>query len=167
MDFCRAFRQLGIGDTWIAHVNRSEQGDQRPFGSTFWFNSARSVWNIKLASTSPDGQTLQLAAFHRKSNLGRVRPPVGIKVDFDADRVYFTNVDATTIDEVADKLPLWQRIRGVVRSGPQTLASIAAELNHDNVESLDRVVRKHKDLFTKISGDDGVTRIALVDRRAS
>lgn len=38
---------------------------------------------------------------------------------------------------------------------------------HDNVESLDRVVRKHKDLFMKVAGSDGVTRVALVERRAS
>lgn len=167
MDYNRAVRQLGIGCSLIAHVNKSENGDQRPFGSTFWHNSARSTWNLKLASTSPDGQTLHLAAFHRKSNLGRLRPPVGIKVEFDGDRVYFTNVDAATIDEVADKLPLWQRIRTVVRTGPQTLAAIASELNHDNVESLDRVVRRHKGLFTRVAGKDGVSRIALIERQAS
>ena len=167
IDYCRAVRQLGIGCGLIAHITKAENGDQRPFGSTFWHNSARSTWNLKLASTSPDGATLHLAAFHRKSNLGRLRPPVGIRVDFDGDRVYFTRIDATTIDEVADKLPLWQRIRSIVRSGPQTLDTIASELNHDNVNSIDRVVRRHKDLFTKVGGSDGVIRIALVERRAS
>lgn len=68
---------------------------------------------------------------------------------------------------MAHRLPLWQRIRGIVRSGPQTLAAIASELNHDNVESLDRVVRKHKDLFMKVAGSDGVTRVALVEMCAS
>ena len=73
----------------------------------------------------------------------------------------------TTIDEVAESLPLWQRIRALVKIGPQTLEAIASELNHDNVESIDRIVRKHKTLFTKIPGADGKTRIALVERRAS
>lgn len=167
MDYCRAVRQLGIGSGHLAHITKGENGDQRPFGSVFWHNSARATWNLKLASTSPDGHTLQLAAFHRKSNLGRLRPPVGLQVQFDGDRVYVANVDPTTIDEVASSLPLWQRIRAIVRSGPQTLAAIASELQHDNVESLDRVVRRHKNLFTKVSGTDGVTRIALLDRRAS
>ena len=44
---------------------------------------------------------------------------------------------------------------------------IAAELKHDNVESLDRIVRKHKNLFTRVSGTDGVAPMALVERRAS
>ncbi|MBI3049239.1 MAG: hypothetical protein HYY76_13120, partial [Acidobacteria bacterium] len=53
------------------------------------------------------------------------------------------------------------------KAGPQTLATIASELNHDKVDSIDRIVRKHKNLFTKVSGNDGITRIALVERRAS
>ena len=167
MDFARAVRQLGIGTLALAHVTKAENGDQRPFGSTFWHNSARCTWNLKLASTSPDGDELQLAAFHRKSNLGRLRPPVGIKVAFEADRVVFVPIDATTIDEVASELPLWQRIRAVVRTGPMTLATIASEVGHDNVATIDRVVRKYKRLFTKVSSADGVTRVALVERRTA
>lgn len=167
MDFCRAARQLGVGSLWLAHVTKGEQGDQRPFGSAFWHNSARATWNLKLASASPDGQSLHLAAFHRKSNLGRLRAPVGIRVEFADERVSFTNVDVTTIEEVASSLPLWQRIKGLVAAGPLTLADIGAELKHDNVESLDRVVRRYRNLFTKVAGKDGVVRVALVERRAS
>lgn len=167
MDYCRALRQLGIGALLIAHITKGDAGDQKPFGSVFWHNSARSTWNIKLASTSPDGQTLSLAAFHRKSNLGPLQPAVGLRVDFDRDRVSFERVDVTSIDEVADSLPLWQRIRGVLRAGPQTLATLAGELHHDKPDSIDRVVRRHKQLFTKVTGADGVSRIALVERRVS
>lgn len=48
-----------------------------------------------------------------------------------------------------------------------TLKALADELNHPNVESLDRIVRKHKHLFTKVAGPDHITRIALLERRAS
>lgn len=167
MDYCRAVRQLGVGTGQIAHITKGENGDQRPFGSVFWHNSARATWNLKSVSTSPDGRSIQLACFHRKANLGRLQSPVGIRVDFDGDRIYFTAVDAGTIDEIADKLPLWQRIRSVVASGPLTLAAIASELGHANLESLDRTVRRNRTMFTKVSGSDGVTRIALVERRAS
>lgn len=167
MDYCRALRQLGIGSLLLAHVTKAESGDQRPFGSTFWHNSARSTWNLKRAATSPDGQTVSLAAFHRKSNLGPQRNAIGLSVAFDADCVRFQRVDPGSIDEIAESLPLWQRIRSVVRSGPQTLASIAAEIGHDKVETVDRIVRKHKNLFQKVAGQDGITRISLVERRAS
>ena len=93
MDYCRAVRQLGIGTLWLAHVTKGEQGDQRPFGSTFWHNSARATWNLKLASTSSDGTTHQIAAFNRKANLGRPRQPIGIEAAYSSERVTFRNVD--------------------------------------------------------------------------
>src|SRR6185295_13856874 len=33
--FCRAVRQIGIGSLQLAHINRSENGEQKPFGSSF------------------------------------------------------------------------------------------------------------------------------------
>src|SRR5690606_1818147 len=39
--YFRALRAFGIGSLTIAHSNRSEQSDQKPFGSVFWFNFAR------------------------------------------------------------------------------------------------------------------------------
>lgn len=167
MAYFRALRQIGLPGAGIIAHTRREEGDHQPFGSVFWHNSCRASWNIKLASSSPDGQSHSIAAFHRKANLGPYLPTTGISVQFDGDRVYFSRTDASTIDEIAESLPLWQRIKGIVKAGPQTLASIASELNHDNVESLDRIVRKHKNLFTKVSGKDGISRIALVERRAS
>lgn len=166
MEYCRALRQFGIGSQLIAHVTKNDAGDLRPFGSVFWHNSARATWNIKRAATSPDGQSVSLAAFHRKNNIGPMCPAVGIGVDFDGDRVSFRRVNVATIDEVAESLPLWQRIRSVLKAGPQTLATIANELQYDKVDTLDRIVRKHKTLFMKVPSSDGVTRIALVERRA-
>jgi hypothetical protein len=120
---------------------------------------------VKLAATSPDG--LSLGYFNRKNNIGRLHSAVGIRAEFDGDRVCFSNVDIATVDELAAGLPLKDRIRGVVKRGPQTLATIASELDGAKVESIDRVVRRHKDIFTKVSGKDGIQRIALVERRAS
>ena len=54
-----------------------------------------------------------------------------------------------------------------MRHGPQTLATIASELSYTNTQSLERIVRRQKNVFTKITGADGVHRIALVERRAS
>jgi hypothetical protein len=168
MDYFRAVRQLGIGCGLIAHITKGENGDQRPFGSAFWHNSARATWNIKLASTSPDGCTLHLAGFHRKSNLGKLRQPVGIKVDFDGDRVYFANVDVATLDEVAASLPLHVRVRGALRLGPQTTAQLASELDAKEDSVKKALTRGKGHTFTCITRtDDGVQRWALLEQRRS
>ena len=53
-----------------------------------------------------------------------------------------------------------------VRHRPLTLAALAKELEA-KVETLERTVRRKGNVFTKVSGSDGVTRIALVARQAS
>ena len=164
--YMRALRTLGVGALVLAH-SRREDGDHAPFGSVFWFNSFRACWNLKRASTSPDGSVVTLGAFCRKFNLGPTPLAVGITATFAQDRVTFARGDIATVDELAGELPLWQRIRSVVRTGPLTLATIASELGTDKVDSIDRTVRRHKNLFTKVQGADGVTRVALVERRAS
>jgi hypothetical protein len=169
MDFCRGVGQLGVGALAIAHITKNgEQNDRMPYGSVFWHNSSRMTWNIKRTDEEDtDDAAAQLGAFNRKSNLGPKRPAVGLKVGFSGDRVTFTPTDLAASEELAAKLPLWQRITRVVRSGPQTLATIAEELDYDNVDSLERIVRKHKERFTRVTGSDGIHRIALVTRRAS
>ena len=59
-----------------------------------------------------------------------MRPALGVNVTFAGDRVYFTRTDVASMDAFVDSLPVWQRIRSVVRTGPQTLAAIASELNY-------------------------------------
>jgi hypothetical protein len=166
MEYNRATRSFGIGNYNIAHITKSGEGnDQRPFGSTFWHNSARCTWNVKLDAEAETG--LSLGYFCRKNNLGRLHPPVGIHVAFDGDRVSFTRGDITTMQELAAGLPLWRRIAGALKSGPLTLIEIGQEIGHDNVESIDRIVRDKKAIFTKVPGADGIRRVALVERRAS
>jgi hypothetical protein len=166
LDFCRAFGQLGKGGLALAHITKNgDNNDQMPYGSMFWHASARATFFLKLAAE--DGDTRFVGVFTRKRNLGRLQPPVGLRVTFAEDRVEFDHTDITDVPDLAESLPLWRRIQAVVKAGPQTLATIARELNHDNVESIDRTVRKHKQVFTRLSGSDGITRIALVERRAA
>ena len=109
---------------------------------------------------------MSIAFYHRKANLGPLRPAVGFDITFDADRTHIRRGNVGDVAELAAGLPLWDRIRQAVRRGPQTLAALAEELNA-KPDSLDRIVRRHKNLFTKITGSDGIHRIALVERQVS
>ena len=84
LGFFRAQRQIGGGSLNIAHINKSENNEHKPFGSSFWHNSARSTWFVKLAATSPDGQVSTLGLFHRKSNLSARQPAIGFAVTFES-----------------------------------------------------------------------------------
>jgi hypothetical protein len=167
MAYCRAVRQLGIGTRLIAHVTKAtgDQADQRPFGSVFWHNSARATWFVKLAHTSTDGRLLTIGLYNRKTNLGPQLPAVGYAIDFDPDRTTFSRINVADIGELAEGLPLWQRIREMVKHGPKTLAELADELD-SKPDTVKKAVQRHPNVFTRVSRE-GVHHIALVERRAS
>jgi hypothetical protein len=165
--YFRAVRQIGGGSLHVAHITKGENNDQKPFGSSFWHNSARSTWFQKLAATSPDGRTKTIGLFHRKSNLGPQYPALGFEVRFEGARTQIRRVDVADVDELTAVLPLWQRMKNALKDGPQTIASLAVDLNAP-VDSIDKAVRRKSALFTKVTNfPDHVTRIALVERRAS
>jgi hypothetical protein len=161
--FFRAFRPFHGGGLITAHVNRSDQGDQRPFGSTFWHNSARMTWYAKRDTDSLSTDTLNVGLFNRKHNLGRQVPALGFAITFSDAETTIRRTDLASIDDLAKTLPLWQRMRHAVARGPLTVAAIAAELNA-RVDTVDRTVRKYQKVFHRIDGQDGVSRVALLDR---
>lgn len=162
--YFRALRELKLGSLLTAHTSKSDGADRRPFGSAFWHNSARSTWYVKCANVSPDGQHVTLAAFHRKSNLGPLRPVTGIGVQFSEARVHFNLVDTAAVTGTPRVGSLSERMVTVLQRGPATVGDIATLIGHDNVESIERTVRKSKQLFTKRTGNDGVARVALVEK---
>src|SRR5206468_10312947 len=115
--YCRAVRQIGVGSLQLAHINRSENGDQKPFGSSFWHNSARSTWFAKLASTTSNGQRLTVGLFNRKSNLTRLQPSVGFQFAFDDTHTTIQRVNLADVDDLAGQLPVWQRVAHILKAG--------------------------------------------------
>ena len=166
LGYFRAVRQLGVGSLHVAHTTKSgDNTEQRPFGSTFWHNSARSTWFAKRAGESADGRTVNLGLFHRKANLGPLRHPIGFQVDFAPQCTTFSPVDPATVDELAVSLPLWARIRAELKSGkPRKLIELADALDA-KVDSIEKAIKRKSDVFIRIPGEDGIHRIALLERR--
>lgn len=170
--YFRAVRQIGLGSHHLAHVNKSETGDQKPFGSSFWHNSARSTWFAKQAAASPDGQRLTVGLFNRKSNLTKLHAAVGFQFDFADDRTIVTRTNLADVADLAGQLPLWQRIAHCIKAGgglPRTIDEIAEELDAkpDTVKKAVSPSRARggQSIFTQVPGSDGKVRIALVERR--
>jgi hypothetical protein len=172
--YFRAVRQIGIGSLHLAHINKSENGDQKPFGSSFWHNSARATWFIKQAGASSDGQRVSIGLFNRKSNLTKIQPAVGFQFEFTDDRTVVTRTNLADVEDLAGELPLWQRIAHLIKAGggvPRTIQDIADELDAkvDSVKKATspRRAKSGKSMFVQVPGVDGVPRIALVDNRRS
>jgi hypothetical protein len=125
LQWYRACRVLNCGGLAIAHVRKDGQNpteaEKYPFGSIFWHNSARCTWFVKDAESAAEGTTKTIGLYNRKMNLSAKRPAVGFAIEFDPNRTSFSSVDVRDVSELAASLPLWQRMKEVVRHGPQGL----------------------------------------------
>lgn len=166
--YAQCVRQIGVGSLHVAHVNRSEDGDKQPFGSSFWHNMFRATWNLKKSENT--GPTEMIVACHnRKANLGPLLPSVGFRLLYGPERTRITTTDLASVDDLAPGLKLWYRVRAVLQDGaPRTYAALAEELG-EKVDSVEKAVKRKaagKDaIFTRLTSPDGVQRVALAEHR--
>lgn len=149
--YFQALRQLGpIGSAHVAHVTKAFEGaDQKPFGSVFWHNGARSAWNVKLAQDSPGA--ISIALHHRKANLGPIRPSVGFELRFEPDRTLVKSVNVGDVPDLAAGLSIRQRMAHVLNRGALDPVVLAAEVEAD-VETVRRTARRYKSQFSILDG---------------
>lgn len=158
----RAQRATGIGWLNIAHIPKSaERGQERPFGSQFWWNESRSIWVLD-SQAGPD--RLTLALHHRKCNNGPLRPAVGVELTYAAGRIDVRPCNVADVQELAEGLPLWQRMRDEVKSGALTIAELANRLDA-KADTVAVAAKRKPGVFQKVLGMDGIQRIGLAERR--
>jgi hypothetical protein len=152
--------------TFSSHVTKADDGDKKPFGSSFFHNSARATWFVKQAAVSGDGNLLTVGLFNRKSNLGKLQPAAGFQFDFTDDRTIVTRCNIADVADLAGQLPTWQRIREVVKHGPKTIAELASELNAPK-DTISKAVKRDGSIFARVLSADGVHRFGIAERRTS
>ncbi len=162
LGYQQALRECGdIGSLHIAHINRSEQGDQRPFGSTYWHNMARATWFLKRGEHSPYPNEITVGCFNKKANLSGHHAPFAQRIVFTPGHIEIGPGGLETDTDLIDKLNLVQKIEIALKEGPKTQVALADECGGKS-SSIDREIRKHKNRFDKVLGSDGVQRIRLV-----
>lgn len=162
LGYFRAVRQLRIGGLHLAHITKGENGDQRPFGSAFWHNSARSTWFVKPADSGQSRLTIGL--INRKDSFSGLQRTRAYTFDFCDSQIDVIPVEAASMDDLVDDLKLWERIRESLKSGPRTYADLSQELRA-KVDSIEKAVKRKDKVFTRLSGPDGIARIALLEGR--
>lgn len=156
LGYFRALNQIGsLGSLHLAHMNRSEQGDTKPFGSGFWHNSARSTWYLKRTNPDSDTSSLAVAFYHRKANMGALRQAIGMKIDFNGKDVTIQPADVMDYSELAEKTAIHQRMVGLLRSGALTVAQIAEELDA-KADTVSKTLRRFPERFVKVADGYGL-----------
>jgi hypothetical protein len=168
--YFRAVRQIGLGSHHLAHVNRSDTGDQKPFGSAYWHNSARMTWFAKAVPNTMDSTRISVGLFNRKSNLTKQYTPRGFEFAFNEKTTIVSPIQVADVVDLAGELKLWQRIEHLLKTRggvPCSIQELADELDAkpDSVKKAVGRSKSGKSIFTEVLGSDGKARIALVARR--
>lgn len=137
-DYLRALRSLGIGSLNLAHVTKGHGGDQKPFGSAFWHNGARSTWFVKLVGGKPGDSKITLSLVNRKANLGPRQLPIGFEVQFETDKTTFSRVG---LAGVPSKPTIIARVTAALRGGPMTVRELVDALGV-KADSVQRAIRR-------------------------
>jgi len=160
--YFRAVRQIGGGSLHVAHITKGDNADKKPFGSTFWHNGARSTWYVELSEASIGSDTLSVGFFNRKANLGKLSQPIGFSITFLEDETVFCKNEVADTPDLAVKMSIRQRMFFLLRKGAMRPEAVAAELEAE-VETVDRVARRYKTLFTTLKNGE----LALLQRTGS
>jgi hypothetical protein len=101
----------------LAHITKDAAKDQNGhvtiFGSAMYNNLGRSNWQLRAAGENPE---LNLTLIHKKTNLGRLFPALGIHLSFDDanQQVRFSSSDITDSNDTVSNLPLNKQIEALL-----------------------------------------------------
>lgn len=127
--FASALRQLRCTVLLIHHTSKGGDGQKTPFGSVYFTNNCRSVWEIKKAQEEDDN-CLEVALFQRKSNNSKLHPPIGFKIEFDEGSTKINSCRVEDMAEMSTSLSTGKQILITLReNGKMTLPDICAILS--------------------------------------
>jgi hypothetical protein len=161
-NYYKALRELPpIGSLHLAHISKAEEGDKKPFGSVFWANGARATWFMKRTDADLYSDGMTVGFYHRKSNVGRLRADFGMKLDFVGTETRVFPAEIAQHPELAAKMPLKQRMAGLLKiEGPMSLEALAEAIPDSKSDSIRRIADR-EEIFRRAS--DG--KIALVSSK--
>ena len=163
ISYLRAVRRVGAGSLHLAHVNKSDTGDQKPFGSSWWFNGARAVWFAKRSEPDGNSRSASIGLIHRKANLGPLQPTLAFEFTFSRDGTSVQRVEPSEVAGIAENLSLAEKMKAALMNGPMTPAQLAEEVGA-KANSVNQTARRHERMFVRQAGPDGTVRLKLVQR---
>lgn len=147
--YYRALRSLGITSLSIDHISKGSDG-KAPYGSAFRRNIPRSQFLVK-HDQEPGEHHMTIGLYHKKCNIAPKIKPIGFRVDFTMngaglDKITFGTADLLSSPELAEGLPLKDRIKAVLRHGKMEVKDIAEELGEGEAKVRARL-NENKRLF--------------------
>jgi hypothetical protein len=124
--FMNTLRSFNCTSLILSHTSK----EGRLFGSSFWWNLARNVWELKKEQAVGDNYT-DLGFVHQKSNNSQKQKTIGVRMKIDDGATSFTKIDVLDAKgAIAASVGIKTRIASLLRgSGALTVDQIVQELH--------------------------------------
>lgn len=144
--FGQAMRTLNCAKIALAHQTKADAGNREhratPFGSAFFVNGARSVWELAKAdegavTVQDDCTTItdyELGLYHQKVNKGRIHGNMGYRMSVHEDNegnalsIRFGFHDIQRDRNLMGKMTRPQQIRALLLDGAKTARQLSEEI---------------------------------------
>jgi hypothetical protein len=164
--FMNTLRSFNCSALVLSHTSK----EGKLFGSTFWSNLARNVWEVRKEQDLGQDYS-DLALIHKKSNNSSLAKPIGIRMKFDKqnESVTFNKFNvADTTGTLAASLSVKSRIIQLLKSeGALSVKEIVQQLGSSVTESSVGMAlnRGSKTEFVLTTDAAGVKRWGLLLKR--
>jgi hypothetical protein len=147
-----ALRRLEITSLTLAHCSKDQLTRKRTiFGSVFFTNLARAVWECKSEQETGEDEAI-ISLKHAKANLSRLHAPLGYKFTFSNSKITVTQTDLRDTG-LSSELPLSVRIKELLRHGAMTVRDIAQALDANEPSVKTVLYRLNRKAVTVKVGD--------------
>jgi hypothetical protein len=138
---------FGVGSLHLAHITKNANTN-KPFGSAFWHNGARSTWYVERINSREreSGVTeTDLRWYHRKSNLGPLETQprlIQFAVDDANDTIRVAAFGDRTAMLTAGKVTTESRLRDLLAKQPRTREELRELLPSITPETLKKTIQR-------------------------
>lgn len=139
--FFNSLSKLNVTTLIIAHETKSENHDH-VFGSIFWKNFTRNMWNAQSEHNPVDPSQINFGLFHRKCNHAALRAPISLRVNHGQG---FIDIVRGAAEEWGGKsLTIGERIVAILRTGPKQFGQIAEAMTDVKKEAISLALNRLK-----------------------
>tara|TARA_Y100000310_G_scaffold3125_1_gene4061 strand:+ start:219 stop:1607 length:1389 start_codon:yes stop_codon:yes gene_type:complete len=119
--YFNALRSMEVTSLTIAHVSKEGAGDHKnsnPFGSIFWRNLPRNVWEVSQGNTFTK-EIKEFGLYQTKLNIGAGDDPIGLRFTFDdpkdAKKVIAERINVMDNADLSKRAWLHERIEAYIK----------------------------------------------------
>ena len=127
-NYFRALRQTHLTTLSLSHTSKDRESKSKTIiGSVLWEAGARSVWESRVVEGD---DCLDVALFHRKSNLAKKSPPIGFQIHYKNDLpVNVVWHDSSSVPEFIERMGTNQRVLQTLKHGKFSSVELSEELD--------------------------------------